>query len=206
MNRLYVPALLTLALATPVAPAAAETRDLSGFTRVSASAGFDVDVAVGGGFQVDVTGPGANRVVTRVDGGTLIVEPTPGIHWGRRPPVRISVSMPRVDGLSSSSGADLTARGVNTESISLRASSGSDLNVEGTCGAVDADVSSGADIDARNLRCQRGSAEASSGADVYVNVSGELDVRASSGADVHVSGGASIGDVSLSSGGSLNRR
>jgi hypothetical protein len=202
MTRLLVPAILALAMA---APAAAETRNLSGFTKVSASAGFDVDVTVGQGFRVDVTGPGADRTVTRVQGDTLIVEPTPGMHWGRRPEVRVSVTMPSVTGLSTSSGADIRARGVNAEVITLEASSGSDLEVSGTCRSVEAEVSSGADIDAGDLRCQSGSARASSGADVHVNVSGQLDVRASSGGDVHVAGGASIGDVSLSSGGSVHR-
>jgi hypothetical protein len=202
MKRLIVPAILALAMATP---AAAEVRNLSGFTKVEASAGTDVTVVVGPAFRVEVTGPGADRIQTSVQGDTLHVRPTPGFNWGPRPPSEIRVTMPTVTGLSASSGADLEASGLNGGNVSLASSSGADLDASGTCGAVDASASSGADIDARRLVCTNGSADVSSGADIALNVTGTINVDASSGGGVLLFGGGNIGDVSLSSGGSLNR-
>jgi hypothetical protein len=182
----------------------AETRNLSGFTQVSASAGTDVEVTVGNAFSVDVTGRDADRIVTRVHGDTLIVEPVRGWSWrGRQANVR--VTMPRVTGLSASSGADLIATGVNGGVIALDSSSGADLRVTGTCTSFTADASSGSDIDARNLRCENGSVDVSSGADVRVYASGRLDVDASSGGGVLAYGNPGIGNIDLSSGGSLRR-
>jgi hypothetical protein len=186
-------------------PAFAEPRNHSGFTRVAASAGTDVTVAVGGGFSVDVTGPGADRIVTRVDGRTLVVERQRGFHWGRAPRAQIRVTMPAVEGLSASSGADLIASGVNAGDIALDSSSGADLRVSGSCASFTADASSGADLHAQELRCENGSVEASSGADVRVFASGRLDVDASSGGGVLAYGDPSIGNIELSSGGSLRR-
>lgn len=202
MKRLIVPAILALAMATP---AAAEVRNLSGFTKVDASAGTDVIVTVGQAFRVEVTGPGADRIQTAVEGNTLHVRPTPGFHWGPRPRSEIRVTMPRVTGLSASSGADIEASGLNGADVTLESSSGADLDASGTCGAVNASASSGSDIDARRLVCASGSADVSSGADITLHVTGTLNVDASSGGGVTVYGDASIGDVSLSSGGSLNR-
>lgn len=202
MKHLIVPAILALVMASP---AAAEVRNLSGFTKVDASAGTDVTVRVGPAFRVEVTGPGADRIQTTVQGDTLHVRPTPGFNWGRRPPSEIRVTMPRISGLSASSGADLEASGLNGGDVSLESSSGADLDASGTCGAVNASASSGADIDARRLVCASGSVDVSSGADIALHVTGTLNVDAASGGGVTVFGDASIGDVSLSSGGSLNR-
>jgi hypothetical protein len=183
----------------------AEPRDHSGFTRVDASAGTDVTVTVGPNFSVDVSGPGANEVVTRVRGGTLVVERPPGFHWGSWRDSEVRVTMPRVEGLSASSGAELIASGVNGGDVSLDSSSGADLRVSGTCGSFTADVSSGANIRAENLRCENGSIDASSGADARVYASGRLNVDASSGGGVLAYGDPNIGNIDLSSGGSLRR-
>lgn len=192
-----------LALAT-AGVAHAETRNLSGFTKVEANAGTDVQVTVGGAFSVEVTGRDANRIVTRVQGDTLVVEPTRDWSWrGRQANVR--VTLPRVNGLSASSGADLVATGVNGGAVDLDSSSGADLRVSGSCASFTAQASSGSDIDARNLRCETGSVDVSSGADAHVFASGRLDVDASSGGGVVAHGNPGIGNINLSSGGSLRR-
>lgn len=193
-----------LVLATAGVAHADDVRNLTGFTQVSASAGTDVEVTVGGAFRVEVTGRDADRIITRVSGDTLIVEPVRGFSWrGRQANVR--VSMPRAEGFSASSGSDLVATGVNGGDISLDSSSGADLRVSGTCATFTADASSGADIDARNLRCENGSVDVSSGADARVYATGRLNVDASSGGGVVAYGNPGIGNIDLSSGGSLRR-
>lgn len=192
-----------LVLATAGA-AQAETRNLTGFTKVEANAGTDVQVTVGGAFRVEVTGRDADRIITRIDGDTLVVEPVRGFSWRGRE-ANIRVSMPRTDGLAASSGSDLIATGVNAGNIALDSSSGADLRVSGTCGTFTADASSGADLDAHDLRCENGSVDVSSGADARVYASARLNVDASSGAGVVAYGNPGIGNVDLSSGGSLRR-
>lgn len=186
--------------------ASAEQRQVSGFTRVAANAGTNVEVVVGPAFSVNVSGRDADRVVTRVDGGTLVVEPVRG-NWFQRGPrdARVRVTMPRVDGLSASSGADLSATGVNSQAIALDSSSGADLRVSGRCDSFTADASSGSDIRAEDLRCENGAVDVSSGADVRVFASGRLNVDASSGGGVVTYGDPGLGNVDLSSGGSVRR-
>ena len=182
----------------------AEIRNLSGFTQVSASAGTDVEVTVGGAFRVEVTGRDADRIVTRVSGDRLVVEPVRGWSWrGRQANIR--VTMPRATAFSASSGSDLTATGVSGGTISLDSSSGADLRVSGTCASFTADASSGSDIDARNLRCENGAVDVSSGADARVYASGRLDIDASSGGGVLAYGNPGVGNIDLSSGGSFRR-
>lgn len=185
--------------------ASAEPRSHSGFDSVSASAGTRVEIVVGSGFSVDVRGEHANRVVTRLSGATLVVEPERGWRWrGRARPV-VHVTMPRIEGLESSSGAQINAVGVNSPSIALQASSGAHLSVAGTCGAFSADGSSGAHLDASDLRCENGDVDASSGARVRVHATGRINVDASSGGGVVAHGDPGIGAIDLSSGGTLRR-
>jgi hypothetical protein len=113
--------------------------------------------------------------------------------------------MPRVESLSASSGADLVVTGVNGGDIELDSSSGADLRVSGQCASFTAGASSGADLHAQELRCESGSVDASSGADARVFASGRLNVEASSGGGVIAYGNPGIGNISLSSGGSLRR-
>jgi hypothetical protein len=182
----------------------AEVRNLAGFTKVDANAGTDVQVTVGGAFRVEVTGRDADRIVTRVQGDTLVVEPVRGFSWrGRQANIR--VTMPRVEGLSASSGADLVATGLNGGAVNLASSSGADLRVSGVCGSFSADASSGADLHASDLRCETGNVSVSSGADARVFASGRLNVDASSGGGVVAYGGSDLGNIQLSSGGSFRR-
>lgn len=183
----------------------AETRNVTGFTKVEARAGTDVEVSVGSGFRVEVTGRDAARITTRIDGDTLVVEPVRGWSWRGPRNANIRVTMPRVDGLAASSGADLVATGISGGAVSLASSSGADLRVSGTCASFEADASSGADLNAQNLRCENGSVDVSSGADARVFASGRLDVDASSGGGVVAHGNPAIGNIDLSSGGSLRR-
>ena len=199
-------AVATLALGLAVAGAAhAEPRALSGFSRVTASAGARVEVTIGE-FAVDVSGRDAQRIITRVSNGTLIVEPVRniGFSWGRREAL-VQVSMPQIEGLDASSGASINGQGVGATDIALAASSGAELVVAGECTSFSADASSGANIRAAGLRCERGRVEVSSGASVHVFASGRLDVEASSGGDVVAHGNPGIGEIDLSSGGSLRR-
>ncbi|MEQ1616843.1 MAG: DUF2807 domain-containing protein [Terricaulis sp.] len=194
------------ALALLTTPALAEDRPLSDFTKISASAGTRVDVAVGGQFRVNVEGRDADRIVTRISNGTLVVEPVRGWSWRGPRQAIVRVIMPSVEGLNASSGADIDARGIAGGAIALDASSGASLDVTGACASFTADASSGASIDAQAMQCETGNVEVSSGASARVFARARLNVDVSSGGDVEAYGNPGIGDISLSSGGSLHRR
>lgn len=184
----------------------AEPRNLSGFTGVSASAGTDVTVTIGQSFSVDVSGPGADRVITRVSGDTLLIgRRSSWFSWGASRRAEVRVTMPRIEALSASSGADLIATGVNGGDIALESSSGADLRVSGRCASFNAEASSGAGLHAQDLRCETGSVEASSGGDARVFASGRINVEASSGGGVVAYGNPGVGNIDTSSGGSFRR-
>ena len=189
-----------------------ETRNISeDFTAVSAAEGLDVFVTQDNDFSISVEADEnvIDLIATDIKDGRLRIHTTENIGRATK---KIYVSLPQIDKLSTSSGADLIAQNViRADKLELDASSGSDLHVELSASEVDADASSGADIKlsgraemlyvdassgadirARELAVKKCNAEASSGSDISVNVSESLIADASSGADISYTGDASV--------------
>jgi len=181
------------------------------FTEVYASEGLDVFVTQGDDFSINVEADEniIDLIGTDIRNGRLKVHAIENIGRATK---NVYVSLPRVSGLSTSSGADLIAQNtIRAEKIELDASSGSDLEVEVDAREVSAETSSGADIKvsgrtdflyanassgsdikARGLMAKKCTADASSGADISVNVSESLTADASSGADISYTGDAAV--------------
>ncbi len=184
----------------------AEVRRVSNFTGVSAADRIRVEVALGDAYRVEVLGSEANNVTTRVDDDTLIIRRTHRPFWGGTPPIdaTVRVTMPAVDSLASSRGAELTAANVAADRISLAAAMGGELRVTGTCTDLDAAVSMGGSIRAEGLECRDADLAASMGGDARVFVSNRYDASASMGGSINVSGGGRSGDIATSMGGSVD--
>ena len=185
----------------------AETRNLSNFTGVSAADRIRVDVNVGDGYRVDVSGSDAEKVSTRIDDdGTLVIRRTNRPIWGGTPPIdaTVRITMPAVDNLASSRGAELTAANVAANTMSLAASMGGELRVTGACRSLDAAASMGGAIRAEGLECRDADIAASMGGEARVFASNRFDATASMGGTVTVSGGGERGDIATSMGGTVD--
>ncbi|MEP0132040.1 MAG: head GIN domain-containing protein [Eudoraea sp.] len=181
------------------------------FTVVSAQEGLDVYVTQAKDFEITVEADDnvIDLIGTDIRDGKLKIHAIENIGRATK---KVYVSMPDITGLETSSGADLIGKSViESDKISLNASSGSDLQVELNADEVDANTSSGADIrlsgeanmlyanassgsdiKARDFTVQTCRADASSGADISVNVSESLTADASSGGDISYSGEATV--------------
>jgi hypothetical protein len=89
--------------------------------------------------------------------------------------------------LVSSSGSDMKLD-INAQSIDCSSSSGSGLKLSGNTTKFTASASSGSNISAGDLKAETSRVKASSGADITVNTSKELHASASSGGDVRYRG------------------
>ncbi len=103
-------------------------------------------------------------------------------------------------------GSDVQVSAIQGGSVKAQASSGSDLDLSGTCTSLDADAASGSDLDARSLRCETVSIQASSGSDVSVSASRSVTGKATSGSDVKISGAPPTVQVDKSSGADVDVR
>lgn len=198
--------LAAVAFAALAGVASAEVRNVTGFTGVSAADRIQVEVITGESYRVEVTGSDADKVTTRIDDGTLVIRRTNRPMWGGTPPMnaRVRVTMPAVENLASSRGAELTAANVNASQLALAATMGGELRVSGSCSSLDAAASMGGSIRAEGLECRDADIAASMGGDARVFASSSYDATASMGGSVNVAGGGSRGNISTSMGGSVD--
>jgi hypothetical protein len=227
MKRLVASVLIAIALA---GPATAETRSLSGFQAVDAEDRLTVTVAIGDAYLVDVTGADADRIRTHVDGRTLYIEDQRRPLFGRSPrlDVHVSVTMPAVESVSSSRGAQLAANlaggtcdefsaaasmggsasveNAQCNGVSTAASMGGDVRISGTCRTHDASASMGGYVRANDLQCATVDASASMGGDIRAYASQSYEASASMGGAIDVGGGANASDTSSIMGGSIRSR
>ena len=205
MRTLLVGAIAALAL---TANAAAEQRNLRDFTGVAASDRIEVEITVGESYSVDVSGSDTDKVSTRVDGDTLRIRRTNRPWWGGTPSIdaTVRVTMPALNSIAASRGAEVNATGVAARGMSISASMGGSARAAGTCETLDASVSMGGSINAEALECGDADVSASMGGDARVYASRHFSASASMGGAVNVAGEGARGDVSTSMGGSVNNR
>jgi len=184
-----------------------EERNLSSdFDKVHGSAGIDVYLTEGNENKVVVEADDnlMSLITTEVVNGKLKIGVVNGQNIGRAKAKKVHVTYISLTAISASSGADVIGNSVvKSESLTLKSSSGADLEVDVIAQEVYADVSSGADLKitgralklvakassgsdlkAKELEVKICKASASSGADITVNVLDEIDGRASSGGDI----------------------
>ena len=193
---------------------AEQSFDVAEFTRVAASQGIEVNITMGSISRVTAsaeTEKDLERLEINVDDGELRIRrgswSSSIWNWGKSyGNVSVNVVVPKLEGLSSSSGANLTAVDISCQELSIDASSGSRLNVSGRCKEIDVDASSGASIKARELEAKSVAVDASSGANVNVFAAINFQGDASSGANVDVYGGSQTFESDTSSGARINRQ
>jgi hypothetical protein len=188
--------------------------DVSNFTHVAASQGVEVNITMGSTTRVVAsaeTEKDLERLDIEVDDGELRIRrgswSSSIWNWDKSyGNVSVNVVVPELEGLSSSSGAKLTAVDITCEELSIDASSGSTLSVSGGCDAIDVDASSGASINARDLEAKNVAVDASSGANINVFAAINFRGDASSGANVDVYGTSQVFESDTSSGARIARQ
>ena len=188
--------------------------ELDNFNGVAAVQGLDVGVVVGKQFLVTASSESAEQLENlkiRVEDDVLVVGReyrSSGFWdcWKHSADATVMVQMPSLSVLKASSGAELLVEGVNCETLSIDASSGSDIEVIGRCQTATIDASSGAGVDLKRLEVKTATADASSGADININVSDAFYGDASSGADIDVYGQPTVAESDTSSGADIDFR
>ena len=185
-----------------------ESRNVTGFDSIEASAGVNVELHQGP-FAIKVEAPDddINSIRTELSGTTLKIYREGNFNswfnWtsGRR---LVTVTAPTYVKVRASSGADVEGSNLTLETIALDSSSGGDIEISGTCKLVTADADSGGDVNAEDLKCENGEGDASSGGDVDLFVTGTAKGDASSGGDVHFHGNPTTVTKEESSGGDVD--
>jgi hypothetical protein len=144
-----------------------EGRTVGEFTRIVVESSWDVDVNVGGPRSLSVTGDDnlLDRVTTEVVGGVLRIGTRPG-STSTRIGLRVSVTVPSLDGVEVRGSADVAVGGVAGESFAVAVQGSGDLRATGKVAKLAASVSGSGDLDLGGIEA----------VDAKVSVTGSGDV------------------------------
>ena len=195
------------------------------FTSVRGSAGMDVYLTAGD----------ENKIVVEADENLMPIIKTEIVNgklkiWAdqnisRSKSQKVHVTYVKLEGIEASSGADVIGNSVvKSEFLTLKSSSGADLEVDvmakdlfadvssgadlkvsGRATKLQAEASSGSDLKARELEVKICEAKASSGADITVHVTDEMVGKASSGGDIKYYGDPTAVSVKDGASGSVRK-
>ncbi|KAB8155228.1 DUF2807 domain-containing protein [Kordia sp. TARA_039_SRF] len=204
-----------------------EERDAEeSFTVIKASEGLDVYITQSetASIEVEADENVIGLIATDINNGVLKIHTEKNI--GRCKSKKVHVSLPVIEKIISTSGADVFSTSiiiaemlevksnsgadvkleVEAESIICSTSSGADIKIAGTADSLEATASSGSDIIAKDLTVKNCNASASSGADVTVYVTEKLVASSSSGGDVNYYGNPPSVAKNKSSAGGVNKK
>lgn len=181
------------------------------FTEVSATEGLHVFVTQADNFEITVEADEnvIDLVGTDIKNGKLKIHAIENIGRATK---KVYVSMPNIDALKGSSGANLTTENeIKSDNLEIDGSSGANMTIKLLADKVNIDAGSGANIDlsgkvetayidagsganirAKDLMTRDCNAEASSGANIKVQVSDQLTADVSSGGNISYSGEANV--------------
>ncbi len=208
-----------------------EERQTSDFSALDVSDGIDSTVVVDATQPTQVRVVGDDNLVARVrteqqgDGTLRVHFLREGLSgWSSPNPLRVEMTVPRLESLSSSGGSTVDvsgtvsaaslqlsasgggtvrARGLAIESLHLEMSGGADVTLAGQSSRVTSSLSGGSELHARALSVQEASLDSSGGGSTVLRVSDALRVSASGGAAVHIVGRPAMLSQELSGGSTL---
>jgi hypothetical protein len=207
-----------------------ETRNVSNFNAIKVSSGIDLFLKMGDTEEVTVVADDdvIDKIITEVKDGTLKIYMKQNNGWNswNIKSRKVYVKVKELNKLHASAGSDVQSDNtLSGETLEVKASSGSDVNLDihyknfsvdassgsdarisGKTKNLEAEASSGSDIKAQDLESVNCKVRVSSGSDATITVTEELNARASSGGDVRYYGNPQIKDINESSGGDVTRK
>lgn len=209
-----------------------ESRNVGSFKAVKVSTGIDLFITMGTTEEVKIVADDEiiDELITEVKDGTLKIymkQSNNWFNWNTGNQTRKAyVTVKELQAIDASSGSDVKSENtLKGEDLKVRASSGSDVEIDvyyknvwldtssgsdakisGKTKTFEAEASSGSDIKAHELESKICKVSVSSGSDATVNVTDELYAKASSGADVRYYGNPQVKDIDESSGGDVSHK
>lgn len=195
-----------------------------GFTSVSASNGLEVILQQSTNSQVKVEADDnlQDHIKTEVEAGELKIYSDVNIRNSKSK--KVYVQMAKLNSLETSSGAYVTSSNVlETTSMDISASSGSEIDIKinaatvncdsssgseiklgGKADKIETESSSGSSIDASDLIVKSAVADSSSGSSTNINATETITAEASSGSSVNYVSKPTTVNKKTSSGGSVS--
>lgn len=198
---------------------AQENKDvaITNFTEVSVSSGIDLYLTQSNSENIRVNAHAEllKNVIVEKQGNNLNIRYKDNVSWGRLfkgQSIKVYINYKTLQAISASGGSDVyTQNTLKTDKLAIRASGGSDIDlnvvagdiqiqtsggsdvsIKGSATNMEAHSSGGSDIDALAFVVENARVSASGGSDANIHVTKALDASASGGSDVNYKGNAAV--------------
>ena len=184
------------------------------FDSVAVSQGINLNLVMGSPSSVTAVADDdsdLDSLEIEVDDGELVIRRGSWVSglfsMGKsRGSVTVNVVASELQAVASSSGANADLIDITCADLEVDASSGSRIEVSGSCDTVAIDASSGANVDSSDLITADASVDSSSGASIQVFAGESFRGDASSGSSIRVYGSPEVAESETSSGASIDLR
>ena len=184
------------------------------FDSVAVSQGINLNLVMGSPSSVTAVADDdsdLDNLEIEVDEGELVIRRGSRVSglfsMGKsRGSVTVNVVASELQPVASSSGANADLIDITCADLEVDASSGSRIEVSGSCDTVAIDASSGANVDSSDLITADASVDSSSGASIQVFAGESFRGDASSGSSIRVYGSPEVAESETSSGASIDLR
>lgn len=184
------------------------------FDSVAVSQGINLNLVMGSPSSVTAVADDdsdLDSLEIEVDDGELVIRRGSWVSglfsMGKsRGSVTVDVVASELQAVASSSGANADLIDITCADLEVDASSGSRIEVSGSCDTVAIDASSGANVDSSDLITADASVDSSSGASIQVFAGESFRGDASSGSSIRVYGSPEVAESETSSGASIDLR
>ena len=213
VSSLFV-ALFVSSLALPTHADVEREFSVDDFDSVAVSQGINLNLVMGSPSSVTAVADDdsdLDNLEIEVDDGELVIRRGSWVSglfsMGKsRGSVTVNVVASELQAVASSSGANADLIDITCADLEVDASSGSRIEVSGSCDTVAIDASSGANVDSSDLITADASVDSSSGASIQVFAGESFRGDASSGSSIRVYGSPEVAESETSSGASIDLR
>jgi len=201
-------------------------RQVNGIQSVGVGSGIDLYLSQGNqeSLEIEADENLHEYLKTEMEGTHLKIYMEKWVRNSRT--LKVYLTVKDLKGLKASGGSDVFSQSVlKLESLELKCSGGSDVNLDlevgdlsveisggsdarlkGIADIFSAKTSGGSDLKAADLKTAKCTIEASGGSDAWVQVTGELEIHASGGSDVYYSGDPEKVNSKSSGGSDVHRK
>ena len=213
LSSLFV-ALFVSSVALPTHADVEREFSVDDFDSVAVSQGINLNLVMGSPSSVTAVADDdsdLDSLEIEVDDGELVIRRGSWVSGlfsmsKSRGSVTVDVVASELQAVASSSGANADLIDITCADLEVDASSGSRIEVSGSCDTVAIDASSGANVDSSDLITADASVDSSSGASIQVFAGESFRGDASSGSSIRVYGSPEVAESETSSGASIDLR
>jgi Putative auto-transporter adhesin, head GIN domain len=183
-----------------------EKRPVAAFKAVNISGAYEVEIVAQKEQGLEIEGDDNLLPLIRTEVNDGVLNISNEKSFSTRNPIRVRISVPQLDAISTSGASDLVVSNVKSEAFNIDTSGASNIKISGEAKAFDLGMSGAGEVDAKDLRAQMVSVNSSGAAEAHVYASEELRVEASGAGSVNYYGDPKNVSEEVSGAASISKR